>query len=314
MRTLAAALTACALLIPAAIVAGQFTDPGRSLIPPHGLAGWTAQSRSSDCVRNDSDTLTVHECAGWLITDKPVFGDYSLTFEMRPSAGGGHVLLGVLGINTRDGRPDALVGIPVLGPTSALRRSSVNIQMLALADAARAQAMKPDGEWQAYAITRNGQGVHAMLNGTQILSSGPIRASDGWIGFRVEDGSFELRGMHLRDVTALSTKVSAADRGALVNGAYRPGRGVMLPKLVREVKPRYTAAALGAHIQGAVLVECIVGTDGKVTSPTVARSLDPDLDKEALEAARQWRFEPGTRDGVPVPIWITIELTFSIRK
>jgi TonB family protein len=45
------------------------------------------------------------------------------------------------------------------------------------------------------------------------------------------------------------------------------------------------------------------------------RSLDPrfGLDEEAIKAARQWRFAPGTRMGQPVSVQITIELTFTLR-
>ncbi len=55
--------------------------------------------------------------------------------------------------------------------------------------------------------------------------------------------------------------------------------------------------------------------DGTVGPVKVVRSLDPTygLDQEALKAARQWRFVPGTRSGVPVAVQITIELTFTLR-
>jgi protein TonB len=88
-----------------------------------------------------------------------------------------------------------------------------------------------------------------------------------------------------------------------------------MPRVVREVKPAYTADALRARLQGTVLVECIVSTAGEVTHVKVIRSLDPTLglDQEAIKAARQWRFVPGTRLGEPVPVIVTIELTFSLR-
>ena len=55
--------------------------------------------------------------------------------------------------------------------------------------------------------------------------------------------------------------------------------------------------------------------DGTVGQVTVVRSLDPTygLDQEALKAARQWRFVPGTRFGVPVAVLVTIELTFTLK-
>jgi protein TonB len=103
--------------------------------------------------------------------------------------------------------------------------------------------------------------------------------------------------------------------GGTGGGVYRLGTGVTTPKVLREVKPQYTSDAMRAKIQGTVLVQCIVRPDGSVTDVEVLRSLDPTfgLDQEAMKAARQWRFAPGLRMGQPVPVLITIELTFTLR-
>jgi TonB family protein len=103
--------------------------------------------------------------------------------------------------------------------------------------------------------------------------------------------------------------------GGTGGGVYRPGNGVTLPRLVKEVKPQYTSDAMRAKVQGTVLVECVVRPDGSVGDVQVVRSLDQTfgLDQEAIKAARQWRFQPGTRLGEPVPVLITIELTFTLR-
>jgi len=103
--------------------------------------------------------------------------------------------------------------------------------------------------------------------------------------------------------------------GGTGGGAYRPGNGVTMPRLLREMKPNYTSDAMRAKIQGTVLVECIVNTHGDVTDVKILKSLDPTfgLDQEAIKAAKQWRFVPGTRLGEPVPVLISIELSFTLR-
>jgi protein TonB len=103
--------------------------------------------------------------------------------------------------------------------------------------------------------------------------------------------------------------------GGTGGGAYRPGSGINLPTVLREVKPAYTADAMRAKVQGSVWLECIVMPDGSVGDVRVTRSLDPifGLDQEAIKAAKNWRFRPGTRQGEPVPVIITIELTFTLR-
>jgi TonB family protein len=103
--------------------------------------------------------------------------------------------------------------------------------------------------------------------------------------------------------------------GGVGGGEYRPGNGVTIPQLVREVKPAYTADAMRAKVQGTVWLECVVMPDGTVGRVQVVRSLDSTfgLDQEAIKAAKQWRFRPGTRFGEPVPVLITIELAFTLR-
>ena len=92
--------------------------------------------------------------------------------------------------------------------------------------------------------------------------------------------------------------------------------GVTLPVLIREVKPRYTAAAMQAKIQGTVLVTAVVLATGDVGKVEILESLDAEhgLDQEAVEATRQWKFKPGTKDGKPVPVEVTIEMTFTLKK
>lgn len=103
--------------------------------------------------------------------------------------------------------------------------------------------------------------------------------------------------------------------GGTGGGAYRPGSGVTTPRILREVKPQYTPDALRAKIQGTVWLDCVVLPTGEVGSCDVVRSLDSvfGLDAEAIKAARQWRFVPGTKQGVPVPVLVGIEMGFTLR-
>ena len=115
--------------------------------------------------------------------------------------------------------------------------------------------------------------------------------------------------------SGVGSGLGAGFGGGTGGGVYQPGNGVSLPRILREVKPQYTSDAMRAKIQGAVLLQCTVRPDGSVTDIQVIRSLDPTfgLDQEAIKAARQWRFSPGTRMGQPVSVQITIELTFTLR-
>jgi protein TonB len=86
------------------------------------------------------------------------------------------------------------------------------------------------------------------------------------------------------------------------------------PRLIKEVKPKYTTEALRKVIQGMVVLEVVVGGDGCASQIRVVRSLDRGgLDEEAVAAVAQWRFEPGRLAGAPVDVLVTIILDFSIR-
>ena len=103
--------------------------------------------------------------------------------------------------------------------------------------------------------------------------------------------------------------------GGTGGGPYRPGNGVTVPRVLREVRPNYTSDAMRAKVQGVVVLDCVVRPDGTVSDIQITRSLDSTfgLDQEAIKAARQWRFAPGSRLGEPVPVLISIELTFTLR-
>ena len=103
--------------------------------------------------------------------------------------------------------------------------------------------------------------------------------------------------------------------GGTGGGVYRPGNGVESPRLLRSVRPNYTAEAMRAKVQGVVRLEGVVLPDGSVGDLKVTRSLDGvfGLDQEAIKAAKQFRFVPGTRFGEPVAVLVSFEIEFTLR-
>jgi protein TonB len=94
---------------------------------------------------------------------------------------------------------------------------------------------------------------------------------------------------------------------------YKPGKGITLPQLIKEVKPTYTEGAIRRKVQGRVETRTVVLADGSVGDVTVTRSLDEELDQQAINAVKQWEFKPGTKAGTPVAVEVNIELTFTLR-
>ena len=96
--------------------------------------------------------------------------------------------------------------------------------------------------------------------------------------------------------------------------AFRPGHGVIPPRLLSQVTPQYTSDAMRQKIAGKAGLECVVETDGTVQRVRVVRSVDKlyGLDEQAIKAAKQWRFAPGMKDGEAVPVLITIDMAFTL--
>jgi TonB family protein len=97
-------------------------------------------------------------------------------------------------------------------------------------------------------------------------------------------------------------------------GVLRTGREIAAPRLIKEIKPRYTAAAIRDKIQGSVTMEAIINTDGTVGEVRVTRSLRPDLDQQAIAALKGWRFAPPRKDGQATRVLVEIEMTFTLRR
>jgi protein TonB len=56
-----------------------------------------------------------------------------------------------------------------------------------------------------------------------------------------------------------------------------------------------------------------VRSDGRPTDIVLKQSLHPDLDEAAMKALAQWEFKPGTREGKPVPVRVTVTMTFTLK-
>lgn len=108
--------------------------------------------------------------------------------------------------------------------------------------------------------------------------------------------------------------LGAGSGGGFGGGAYRPGSGVVLPTLLKQVRPNYTTEALRLRIQGTVILEVVVGRDGIPLAIRITRSLDPGgLDEEAIASVREWRFTPGRVADVPVDVLVTIQVDFRVQ-
>lgn len=93
---------------------------------------------------------------------------------------------------------------------------------------------------------------------------------------------------------------------------YKIGGDVTAPKVLHKVEPSYAPEPKRDKIQGSVLLGLIITADGQPQDIHVIRSLNLDLDRNAVEAVSQWEFQPATKNGVAVPVQANIEVNFRL--
>ena len=89
-----------------------------------------------------------------------------------------------------------------------------------------------------------------------------------------------------------------------------PGGEAALKKYI-DNHIKYPAKAAKNNIQGRVIVQFVVNKDGSVGEVKVVRSVDKELDKEAVRVVKSLsKFTPGRQNGQTVPVWYTLPVTF----
>ncbi len=92
-----------------------------------------------------------------------------------------------------------------------------------------------------------------------------------------------------------------------------PGGDLALLKFISD-NTKYPPDAKAKGIQGRVIVRLCIGVDGSLSNLTVLKSVDPELDKEALRVVSSLpAFQPGKQGGKPVPVWYMIPITFTLK-
>jgi periplasmic protein TonB len=95
-------------------------------------------------------------------------------------------------------------------------------------------------------------------------------------------------------------------------GIFHVGEGVSAPRPIFTPEPEFSEEARKAKYQGVVVLNIIVGTDGRVHNPRVIRALGMGLDEKAIEGVKTWKFDPSKKDGRAVAVEMNIEVAFNL--
>jgi protein TonB len=117
-----------------------------------------------------------------------------------------------------------------------------------------------------------------------------------------------LNGVPVGADATSSDLLSAEWKGAT---PVRIGGAITPPERVKYVPPVYPAVAQQAKVSGIVIIQAIVDENGDVAMTKVLKSI-PLLDEAAVQAVRQWKYTPTTLNGVPVPVLMTVTVSFSL--
>jgi TonB family protein len=105
---------------------------------------------------------------------------------------------------------------------------------------------------------------------------------------------------------------SDAKSNAKSDEVYTAGGDVKAPKIIHYVEPDFSPSSQEAYVEGVVRLSAIVNVEGLPTDLKILSGLNAEEDQTAVEALKQWRFKPGTKNGQAVRVRITVEINFHL--
>lgn len=161
---------------------------------------------------------------------------------------------------------------------------------------------------------QNDKGKNSLLDTEFILPKGNISV----FGFEDMRGnpyflSLRVTGGLKEGETTVAGGVTDKELEEFSKGAVKAERDVKPPRLIKEVKPVYPEEARKARVQGIVILSVRTDIYGKVEDILVTKSVDPLLDQAAIDAIKQWIYEPMLINGKPQPVIFTVTVRFTLK-
>jgi TonB family protein len=143
-----------------------------------------------------------------------------------------------------------------------------------------------------------------------LLADAAVKAVQSW---HFTPGTVNGSAMESHGRVAFSCRPAGDVEKTAAELAYRIGGGVSAPVLLSKVEPEYSVQARKSKWQGTSMLYVQISPEGKAGHIHVVKKLGMGLDRQAMEAVKQWRFTPGMmRDGTPITVEATIEVNFRL--
>lgn len=267
-----------------------------------GKPGWVADLGAN--VKEDGPLISLRK--GMILANQ-VFGDMSLRFEFRlpDERSEARVIVHTL-IKSGDDFQPFRIGYAVSlanGPTTG--------RVVSLGSAMQEQEFRPvsltPSAFHACEVLAKHGSLQVFIDGQLVSAVGGRAQFAGYVGFEATKG----RGVEIRN--AQTTRLPSY-REPFASGVRQVGqKGVTSPRVIKQERPFYTVAAMREKAMGNVMLDALIDEKGSVTDVKVVRSLHPDLDESAIATLRKWQFAPATLDGTPVPVVISVNLSFTLQ-
>lgn len=232
------------------------------------------------------------------------YGDFVFRFDYRPPAPGASASLLLRVHDGEDGSPREYA--VALGGQSGGQLSAQGMLLhetrgtFLTSAAARA-------DWTSCEVRVDNGHLTVRLDGAVVAQAERLEKPGGRIGFRAGPGGIELRRMR---VAVLAKPVSTFH--SELPSAESPG--IQKPTLKKQATPVYPEKAKRAGITGTVLLEIVILPEGVAGDINVAYAPHPDLIEPSIVCVRKWRFEPARKDGAPLAVTATVEVSFTLAR
>jgi len=275
----------------------------------NNLRGWKSERGLARVVPGGE--LRMEESAGWLRTEQG-YADFVLRLQARMLSADAQAAIFVRAYrSTETNRPTPWMGYEIIARDVA---SEVRIAPRQLDAKPTPLSPEPElkplasTEWHTYEIECRDATLTVKVDGRTVDALEDLRNPSGYIGLKVRKGKAEFKFIDVQ-VDA----IPGVPFGAKIYTASDDG--VVKPVAVQRAEAPYTDMARLRSIEGVARVEGVVAPDGTVHNVAIVQPLDPQfgLDIGAMNAFKQWRFTPGTKDGQYVPVRVQAEFTFSLK-
>jgi TonB family protein len=266
---------------------------------------WVVEDGPRVEIREDSDSVVLRRGTVWT---SRLYSDFVLRFEFRVQEPNSEARVFVRSRFGYLDRAERGYRVELTGRTNgnALGRVSGAGVKLKIAQFHPAP-MVESGHWQECEIRADRTRLSVRVNGALVTEAQALDEFTGYIAFQVSRGAIVFQNVRAARLAPASDSFG--------QGAYRASEpGIVKPRALTTAQPLYPREPHDLEIQGSVGLELVVDSSGSVGDIRVTKSLHPDLDEAAVGTARKWRFSPGTKSGQPVPVRLTMDVSFRLRR